>query len=61
VQYRKVGEPQFISTDPRINEDFEEIGGLEADSPYEFRVVSVDGKAETVSAVKLIETNGGGI
>lgn len=60
VQYRKKGEPSFQKTDEQINEDHIEVGGLEPDHEYEFRVVSVDGQHETPSEIKSFDSSGGG-
>lgn len=60
AQYRKKGEPSWQNSDPQINEEFVEIKGLETGSPYEIRVVSVDGTEETESASQLIETSESG-
>lgn len=57
VQYREVGQPSFTNTDATINEESVEIGALNAESDYEFRVVSVDGKDETPSEVQRIRTS----
>lgn len=57
VQYRKKGESSFVNADPVINEEFSEVGGLEPDTDYEFRVVSVDGLKETPSENKLLRTS----
>lgn len=60
VKYRIKGKPQFESTPPQINEDNIEIGGLDADREYEFRVVAVDGNFESPSAIQIFNTSGGG-
>lgn len=60
VKYRIKHKPLFESTPPQINEDNIEIGGLEANQEYEFRVVAVDGNFETPSAIQVFDTSGGG-
>jgi neuronal cell adhesion molecule len=59
VQYRKNGETPF-KNEHIFNQEFDEIGGLDADTNYEFRVVSVDGKFETASPWKTVQTPGSG-
>jgi neuronal cell adhesion protein len=59
VKYREEGESNYEKSEARINEDFAEVGGLDSDKVYEFRVVSVDGDEETESASKLIEGSSG--
>lgn len=60
VQYRKKGKPDFESSKAQISDDTIEVGGLDPDEEYEFRVVSVDGNYETPSAVQRFDTTGGG-
>lgn len=49
-----------MNSNVQISDDTIEVGGLEPDEEYEFRVVSVDGNHETASAVQRFDTTGGG-
>lgn len=60
TQYRKVGEPSWLKTEPQISEDHIEVGSLESDENYEFEVVSVDGNHETRSAPQFFDISGSG-
>lgn len=60
AQYRRKGESSFTNTEEKINEDFIEVGGLDPNSDYEIRVVSVDGAHQTPSASRIIRTSGSG-
>lgn len=60
VEYRKVGKPSYEKTEPQTNLDNIEVGGLDPDTEYEFRVVSVDGTFETPSSPQRFDTSGGG-
>ncbi|XP_037936247.1 neuroglian isoform X2 [Teleopsis dalmanni] len=58
TQYRIKGETEWTDAPPEINRDYQEIAGLNRDTVYEFRVVSVDGHYSTESATQEIDTNG---
>ena len=60
VEYRKVGMPSYEKSEPQTNFDNTEVGGLEPNTEYEFRVVSVDGSYETPSLPARFDTSGGG-
>lgn len=60
VQYRRIGEQAFLRTPDQTAEDHVEVGGLDSNKEYEFRVVSVDGNFETPSRSKHFYTSGGG-
>lgn len=49
VQYKKVGELTYFSTQHELNEDSIVIANLEPDHTYDVRVVAVDGIFETPS------------
>ncbi len=49
VQYKKVDQIQFKSTQEELNEDSIVVNDLEPDYNYDFRVVAVDGVFETPS------------
>lgn len=57
VKYRVKNQANYLSSEPQINEDNIEIGGLEPNKEYEFRVVAVDGNFETPSAVQIFDTS----
>ncbi|XP_030378396.1 neuroglian [Scaptodrosophila lebanonensis] len=57
TKYRIKGETEWINEDPEKNKDYQEIAGLDPDTVYEFRVVSVDGHYYTESATSEIDTN----
>jgi len=56
VQYRKDKETQWIKTDDELNENSIIVRGLDQGHYYQFRVVAVDGKFETPSAIKDVYT-----
>jgi len=55
--YRIKGETQWIRENEEKNSDYQEVGGLDPETAYEFRVVSVDGHFNTESATQEIDTN----
>lgn len=57
VKYRKKGEPDFLISDPEINEDFLEVSGLEPATNYEFIATSVDGNYTADSELQEISTD----
>lgn len=57
AQYREVGKPNFQSTHPQISDDVIEVDRLDANTKYEFRVVSVDGSYETPSSITYFDFN----
>lgn len=61
VEHRKKGKSTYESSKAQISDDTIEVGGLDPDEEYEFRVVSVDGNFETPSAVQRFDTTGGGL
>lgn len=60
AEYRKVGKPSWEKTPPQTSFDNIEVGALEPNTEYEFRVVSVDGSYETPSAAQRFDTSAGG-
>lgn len=60
TEYRKVGKPSWEKTAPQTSLDNIEVGALEPNTEYEFRVVSVDGPYETPSAAQRFDTSAGG-
>lgn len=58
VQYRKLGQSQWIKTPVEENLDTVSIRGLDLSSIYEVRVVSVDGRYQTASKSEEVTTNG---
>ncbi|XP_063707327.1 neuroglian isoform X2 [Culicoides brevitarsis] len=61
VKYRKQGESTWIDTNPEIQEDFQEIAGLEPDTSYEMRLVAVDGDMEEASESQIVDTSDVGV
>ncbi|XP_066248839.1 neuroglian isoform X1 [Euwallacea similis] len=59
VKYKKRGETMYLKTPPELDEDFQEVSGLESGKTYEFVVVSVDGNLETESEPQEVSTNDG--
>ncbi|EDW51334.1 GM21680 [Drosophila sechellia] len=55
--YDAQGETQWIRENEEKNSDYQEVGGLDPETAYEFRVVSVDGHFNTESATQEIDTN----
>lgn len=55
--YRKQGESTWIDTNPEIQEDYQEIAGLEPDTSYEMRLVAVDGDMEEPSESQIVDTS----
>lgn len=56
--FRIKGETEWLTTLEEKNRDFQEVAGLDPDSVYEFRVVSVDGHYFTESATQDVDTSG---
>ncbi|XP_017136257.1 neuroglian isoform X1 [Drosophila miranda] len=57
TKYRVKGETQWSDAKEEKMTDFQEIAGLDPETAYEFRVVSVDGHYYTESATQEIDTN----
>lgn len=60
TKYRVKGESQWERTDPQLDQDYLEVHGLQPDTMYEFRVVSVDGDHITESQSLEVDTYGTG-
>lgn len=60
VKHRIKGESQWVFTDPEIIDDTTVVRGLQPDTNYEFRVVSVDGSFHTESGSQDVDTYGTG-
>ena len=58
VQFRKLGQSQWQKSIIEPNFDTINIGGLDLNSVYEVRVVSVDGKYSTASKIEEVTNNG---
>lgn len=58
VQYMVKGESQWLSTAPEMNENWLIVRGLQPDTNYEFRVVSVDGEFTQPSGPQDVDTYG---
>ncbi|XP_058814203.1 neuroglian isoform X1 [Topomyia yanbarensis] len=58
VKYRIKGENQWLMTEPVLYENHHTVHGLDPDSNYEFRVVSVDGEYQTESLSQEVDTYG---
>lgn len=58
VQFRKLGQSQWQDSPTEANLDVINIKGFDLSSIYEVRVVSVDGKHKTGSAIEEVATNG---
>lgn len=58
VKYRVKGENQWLMTDPVLYENHHTVHGLDPDTNYEFRVVSVDGEFQTESLSQEVDTSG---
>ncbi len=54
VKLRKEGEPTWLNLDPIFNQEHFEVADIEPDTPYEMRVVAVDGNQETESDIQRI-------
>ncbi|EDW07901.2 neuroglian isoform X1 [Drosophila mojavensis] len=57
TKYRIKGETEWTTKEPEKSVDYQDIGSLEPDTVYEFRVVSVDGHYHTESATREIDTS----
>ncbi|KAH8344677.1 hypothetical protein KR067_003077 [Drosophila pandora] len=57
TMYRIKGETQWLRLPEEKNKDYQEVAGLDPETAYEFRVVSVDGHFNTESATQEIDTN----
>jgi len=57
VQSRIKGVTNWEKTDEEKNLDHQVVSGLDPETAYEFRVVSVDGHFNTPSAAQEIDTN----
>jgi neuronal cell adhesion protein len=54
--FRKQKETQWVMSEEQLNENSVVVQGLDPGHVYEFRVVAVDGRFETPSAVQDIHT-----
>ncbi|XP_022257142.1 neuroglian-like [Limulus polyphemus] len=61
VQYRSKGESLWKNTTAELETDYTVVMGLERNTLYEMRVVSVDGPFETPSLIVEVETESYGV
>lgn len=58
TKYRVAGDNEWIQTKEELKDDFQIVRGLDPETAYEFRVVSVDGQFMEESETQKIDTNG---
>lgn len=60
IIFRIKNEPQYLSTQPELDDDTLIVRGLTPSEMYEFKVVAVDGDYLTESNVQEVDTYGVG-
>lgn len=60
AKYRVEGEPNWLQTKERLEEDWLDIESLDRNKKYEFQVVAVDGDEFTASESQIVDTDSSG-